>query len=221
LSANDEGRCACGRAGHAAREEKRRTGDGGERTGVAILRTLATGDALVHVIVAQTRGRTHEGEREASADERPRYGRQRELMLHEASELLSDSQDQQGETHAPSVDLIMTCAGAALRTVDGGKSKGACGAGASKVVTTCAFLPLLGSFLSACVFPLFPAPRLLPLSCAWLPLRIRHHALFCSHLFIHSPRVERFGRRRLPAPRVPNARRAIMIGGSWAAHSLT
>jgi hypothetical protein len=164
LSANDEGRCACGRAGHAAREQKRRTGDGGERSGMAISRTLATGDALAHVIVAQTRGRTDEGERETSKDGRPYYGRRRELTLHEAGELwiFSDSSDQQGGTHASSVEL--TCAGAAVRTVDEeradaveAKGKRGCGAGASAVATaTSAFRPLFRFLV------LFPLCVLLP-----------------------------------------------------------
>jgi hypothetical protein len=53
LGTNDEERCACGRAG-PAHEEKRRTGDGGERTGTAILKTLVRGYALAHVLGAQT-----------------------------------------------------------------------------------------------------------------------------------------------------------------------
>jgi hypothetical protein len=59
------------------------------------------------------------GPRETSeeSDGRPCYGRRRELTFHEAGELfrLSDNRYQQVEAYARSVDL--TCAGAAVQTV--------------------------------------------------------------------------------------------------------
>jgi hypothetical protein len=203
LGTDDEESCAAGRAGHAAREEKRRTGVGSERTStsIAILRTLATRDALDHVFVAQTRGRTDEGGRETSENGRPCYGRQRELTLHEAGELLrlSDSSYQQAGAHTPSVDL--TRAGAAVQTVveeraDAveGKGKGACGAGASAVASKRALRPLfrfLDLFLSASFFPLFPASRLLTLESALPPIHFLLRILVCRHLRTQSPRAER------------------------------